>query len=135
MVHCYGLLYHVNNPAQALAFLRQHTRKMLFLETCVSFGEEAAVHITKEEVANPSQAYSGTGCRPTRAWVFRELKELFDYVYLPRTQPCHEEFPLVWDAPEQHQARLQRAIFIASCEPLENEGLTPSLVAHQTRHE
>lgn len=135
VVHCYGLLYHLGNPKQALAFLSQNTRKMLFLETCVSFGENEEINLLGEAQTNPTQAYSGTGCRPTRAWLFRELQGLFEYVYLPKTQPCHEEFPLDWTSPEKHGAGLQRAVFIASREPLKTEMLTPSLILQQTRQE
>lgn len=135
VVHCYGLLYHLSKPQQALAFLSQNTRRMLLLETCVSFGEGEEINLTGEAQSDPTQAFSGTGCRPTRAWVFGELRRLFDHVYLPATQPCHEEFPLDWTAPDKHEAGLQRAVFIASREPLENAVLTRSLVVHQRRHE
>jgi hypothetical protein len=133
VVHCYGLLYHLSKPRQALAFLSQNTNRMLLLETCVSFGDNEAMNLTGETQSDPTQAYSGTGCRPTRAWVFRELSGLFEYVYLPTTQPCHEEFPLDWTTPENHRAGLQRAVFIASRERLENEALSQSLVLQQTR--
>ncbi len=136
VVHCYGLLYHLSKPQKALSFLSQNTNKVLFLETCVSYGENEEINLTEEHQSNPTQAYSGTGCRPTRAWLYRELQNLFEYVYLPATQPWHEEFPLDWSTiPERHEANLQRAIFIASRERLENDKLTPSLVLQQTRHE
>jgi SAM-dependent methyltransferase len=135
VVHCYGLLYHLGNPDRAVEFLARNAIKMLFLETCVSFGAGDHVNLTKEAQPNPTQAHSGTGCRPTRTWLVNKLQEVFKYVYLPKTQPCHEEFPLDWDAPEKHTVGLQRAIFIASHEQLENDALTRSLIMKQTRHE
>jgi hypothetical protein len=51
------------------------------------------------------------------------------------TQPCHEEFPLYWNAPQNHAVGLQRAIFIASRYVIDNPLLTQSLIARQTRHE
>ncbi|OYQ62779.1 hypothetical protein B9G53_20315 [Pseudanabaena sp. SR411] len=135
VIHCYGLLYHLNSPKKALEYLSQNTKKMLFLETCVSFGETDEINLTGEKQLDPTQANSGTGCRPTRAWLFRELQSLFEYVYLPTTQPCHDEFPLDWTIQKNPKSRLQRAIFIASREPLENERLTTSLILQQTRHE
>lgn len=135
VVHCYGLLYHLKNPDRAVEFLAKSARKLLFLETCVSFGAGDHVNLTNEPQSSPTQAYSGMGCRPTRSWVFNKLREGFEYVYLPKTQPCHAEFPLDWSAPEKHAAALQRAIFIASHEPLENDMLTPSLIMKQTRQE
>jgi len=133
LVHCYGLLYHLSNPRQALDFMSRNAKSMLFLETCVSFGDKEEVNNVGETQIDPTQAYSGTGCRPTRAWVFKELHRLFECVYLPRTQPCHEEFPIDWTSPEKHKASLQRAIFIASREKLENEMLLPFLPPMQTR--
>jgi hypothetical protein len=133
IVHCYGLLYHLSKPKQALSFLSQNTNKMLFLETCVSFGENEAIYLTGEMQVNPTQSYSGTGCRPTRAWIFKELKSLFRYVYLPTTQPCHEEFPIDWTTPENNTTGLHRAIFIASREQLDNDILTSSLILNQSR--
>lgn len=135
VVHCYGLLYHLGRPEQALSFLSKNTNRMLFLETCVSFGDKEEIHIISEEQNNPTEAFSGTGCRPTRLWLFNRLQALFEYVYIPRTQPNHEEFPIDWSAPEKHRANLKRAIFIASRERLENEMLTPNLINKQTRHE
>jgi SAM-dependent methyltransferase len=135
IVHCYGVLYHLNDPGKALEFLAQVTRKILLLETCVSFGETEDIHLISEDRADPSQARSGTGCRPTRPWLFKALRDLFEYVYVPKTQPNHEEFPLDWTAPEQHRAPFVRAIFIASRETLANELLTASLISRQVRHE
>lgn len=134
-IHCYGLLYHLNNPGRALEFLAKCSKKLLFLETCVSFGDEDAVNLVTETKLVPTQAYSGTGCRPTRTWLFHELRKTFQHVYVPRTQPCHEEFPLDWNAPERHTASLQRAIFVASHVPLQYDMLTSDLIMNQTRHE
>ena len=135
IVHCYGLLYHLSNPQQALAFLSQNVMQVLLLETCVSFGEQAAIHPTPEPRADPTQACSGMGCRPTRTWIFSALQRLFEFVYLPKTQPNHDEFPLDWTAPEKHPGSLQRAIFIASRQALENPNLLSVLPAVQIRHE
>jgi hypothetical protein len=134
VVHCYGLLYHLKNPETALEFLSRSTKKMLFLETCVSFGEAEALCPIEEDRKDPSQAWSGTGCRPTRPWVFNRLQGLFENVYVPKTQPNHEEFPLDWTAAEKHQNTYQRAMFIASHERLENRMLVPSLLNEQARH-
>jgi Methyltransferase domain len=135
VVHCYGLLYHLSQPKRALEFLSKNTSKILFLETCVSFGEEEAINLVEEPQSNPTQAYSGTGCRPTRKWIFSELKNHFKYVYIPTTQPCHEQFPLDWNISDKHSSYLQRAVFIASREPITNDKLTSSLITKQTRHE
>ncbi|NER22230.1 MAG: class I SAM-dependent methyltransferase [Symploca sp. SIO1C2] len=134
IVHCYGLLYHLKDPEQALEFLCRSTRKNLFLETCVSFGQEDKLNPVAESRSEPSQSYSGIGCRPTRLWLFQRLQRFVENVYLPKTQPNHEEFPLDWTEPEKHKARFQRAIFIASREVLKNDMLTRSLLNKQRRH-
>lgn len=123
IVHCYGLLYHLANPKEALDFLASSCAGLLVLETCVSFGADEDLHFLSEAALNPTQAASGTGCRPTRSAVFRQLCECFPYVYLPRTQPNHPEFPLDWGLPEQHKAPFSRAIFVASREPLDSAEL------------
>lgn len=134
IVHCYGLLYHLSDPQRALEFLSESAGKLLFLETCVSFGDGEEIHLTAESREIPSQAVSGTGCRPTRPWLFNRLRDLFEYVYLPTTQPNHEQFPIDWAKPERTETQqLARAVFIASRDPLDNEALTPSLIDRQTR--
>jgi SAM-dependent methyltransferase len=134
IVHCYGLLYHLSNPQQALSYISQNCKHLLFLETCVSFGDHLNINPVKENINLASQAFSGTGCRPTRPWLFTELKKHFEYVYIPRTQPNHPEFPLDWESPESHQG-LSRAIFIGSRERIENEMLSTELLMKQVRHE
>ena len=134
IIHCYGLLYHLGNPEQAIKQMSLYNKKMLLIETCVSFGAEEEVNLLKEEKNNITQSYSGTGCRPTRPWVFKTLKENYEFVYIPKTQPNHTEFSLDWKSPEKHQARFARAIFIASHECIENELLAPHLLDIQYRH-
>ena len=135
IVHCYGLLYHLENPEQALEFLSHNTREMLFLETCVSFGAGDDLNPVSEDQGDLSQAFSGGGCRPTRTWLFNRLQRLFKNVYVPKTQPNHEEFPIDWDARENHKAGNQRAIFIASHQVLKNEMLANYLIKEQIKHE
>jgi hypothetical protein len=136
VVHCYGLLYHLSNPEQALAFLAEHCRQFLFLETCVSFGNDKQVNLVAEEQADPTQAVSGTGCRPTRRWLFEELQRHFPHVYCPLTQPNHDEFPLDWTAPEKHRSKhgngLVRAVLVASRTLLANDQLHPQLLEVQS---
>jgi hypothetical protein len=134
IIHCYGLLYHLSNPAQALRFLRLCCEGMLFLETIVSSDDAASEPIlVSERQFDPTQAVSGTGSRPTRQWVFDQLASLFDHVYIPLTQPNHEEFPVDWSAPNVRRQRIARAVFIASLNCIENDQLVPFLPLRQTR--
>ena len=133
IVHCYGLLYHLGDPQGCLRFLARNTGSMLLLETCVSFGDDERINLVVEDDC-PTQAASLAGCRPTRAWVFSRLKELFPYAYATTTQPNHEEFPLDWKAPDLSPTLLHRAVFVGSREPIENEFLSESLSDLQIRH-
>ncbi|MEG4231949.1 hypothetical protein QUA40_07540 [Microcoleus sp. Pol11C3] len=58
IVYCYGLLYHLQKPTQAIEFMARRCQKMLLLETCVSFGEEEAINFCQEPADFPSQAIS-----------------------------------------------------------------------------
>ncbi len=119
IVYCYGLLYHLNHPAAALAFMAGCARRMLLLETRVSFGDGEFVNPCDEDARVPSFSAQGQGCRPTRPWVFHRLKELFPFVYMPLTQPDHEEFPLDWTVPPVGQP-LTRSVFVACRQPICN---------------
>ncbi len=135
VVHCYGLLYHLKNPEQAIEFLSNLCNGILILETCVSFGNSMEVNLISENKRNPTQAYYGIGCRPTRPWIFEKLKSLFEYVYIPLTQPNHKEFPIDWTIFKNENNTLSRAVFIGSRFNLENEMLSQSLLLKQRRHE
>jgi SAM-dependent methyltransferase len=133
IVYCYGALYHLCHPAEALAFMARHCSKMLLLETCVSFGNAEAFNLVDELINHPTQSMVGRGCRPTRPWIHAQLRQHFDFVYIPRTQPNHEEFPLDWNAPPPPPEQNTRAVFIASRQALENPKLTQELLAQQVR--
>ncbi|MBD1927049.1 class I SAM-dependent methyltransferase [Trichocoleus sp. FACHB-90] len=133
IVYSYGLLYHLKNPIEAIEFMSRCCRKMLLLETCVSFGEEELINPCTEPAESPSQAVSGQGCRPTRKWVYNQLKQYFDFVYMPITQPHHEEFPIDWASPPTTEI-LTRAVFIASRKKLNNQLLTENIPLKQKRH-
>lgn len=125
LVYCYGLLYHLRNPEGALTSIANRCRDLLLLETCVSFGTGEALNPVLESRSDPTQSFEGTGCRPTRQWVFNRLKSLFTHVYVPRTQPAHEEFPLDWTASWPSNL-LSRAVFVASRLPI----ASPLLLDH-----
>jgi FkbM family methyltransferase len=133
IVYCYGLLYHLKNPVTAIDFMSRCCQKMLLLETCVSFGDEELINPCVERAENPSQAISGQGCRPTRLWVYNQLKQYFEFVYMPITQPNHEEFPLDWNLPPSTNI-LTRSVYIASREPINNPLLIESIPMKQKRH-
>jgi hypothetical protein len=61
------------------------------------------------------------------------LSQYFEFVYMPRTQPNHEEFPLDWTIDKPTPELLTRSVFIASREPINNPLLLPELVRIQVR--
>ena len=133
IVYAYGLLYHLNNPACALDTMAKWCGDMLLLETAVSANDNAGENLVFEHKEFGSQSVSGTGCRPSRLWVFEYLKRLFPYVYTTKTQPWHPEFPLDWNNIPPDAAMI-RAVFVASRTPLDLPTLTPKLPRKQVRH-
>jgi SAM-dependent methyltransferase len=130
--YCYGIIYHLARPAEAIAFLARRCSSMLLVETCVSPGDEFALNPVPEAARVPSQSLRGRGCRPTRLWVYQTLKKHYERVYMPTTQPWHEEFPLDWSTTASKG--LIRAVFVASAGPLEVPGLREEIPSRQVRH-
>jgi hypothetical protein len=81
-----------------------------------------------ENKLNPTQSFSGKGSRPTRQWIYNTLKEIYPFVYLPKTQPNHPEFPKDWTQDfTNERTNLKRAIFIASEIELNSSVLSSSI--------
>lgn len=133
IVYAYGLLYHLKNPALALASMSALCDDILFLETCVSFGDDLAIHPEQEPADSASQSIHGLGCRPTRPWVMETLKAHFQHVYQVGWQPNHNQFPIDWKSPDLAAAALHRTIFIASRRILDVPGFVEGLLDRQTR--
>lgn len=133
VVHCYGLLYHLEKPEAAIQAMSEVCTGILLVETCVAPADELEISLTSENVNDTSQSFNGIGCRPTRAWVFATLKKFFPFVYQTMTQPRHIEFPLDWTAPAPGQ--LTRAIFIASKVPCESPFLSTEILKLQVPHQ
>jgi FkbM family methyltransferase len=133
IVYCYGLLYHLKNPAEAIAFMAQRCQRILLMETGVSYGEDEVIKVHEEPANHPTHGVSGFGCFPTRSWIYHRLRQNFEFVYLPITQPYHEEFPIDWTAPVHTSTGIVRAIFIASHYPIENPLLVKTIPMQQRR--
>ena len=133
ILFCYGLLYHLKNPAGAIQFMARLTKKMVLVETRVSMDNLDHIHSQPESPQYPTDSVSGYCCEPSRQWFYDEFKKYFDFVYLPVTQPNHEEFPIDWSTPRADKT-FSRAIFIASQEKLNNDLLVEGLPARQQQH-
>lgn len=133
LVFAYGLLYHLEHPADALRWMADRCTSTLLLETCVTPDTSQEINPTSEDAGFASQALRGTGCRPTRAWVWQQLTQRLPFVYTTRTQPNHDEFPLDWSDPAPSATGLHRAIFVASRAPLDHHpDLAPTLLSRHT---
>lgn len=130
IVYCYGLLYHLADPARGIAAMGRLATRFAFLETCVSFGDELDPRPVEEDKESPTQSVHGGACRPTRPWIFAELKQAFPHVYQPASQPDHPQFPLDWRAAPPKG--LTRSTFVAAREPLHVASLFPRVLPRQT---
>lgn len=134
IVFCYGTLYHLGAPDEALRALAEISGTIV-LETCLTPGVDEAVHPVSERAETINQSQSGVGCRPTRSWVSRRLREYWGYGYLSVRQPDHQDFPLDWTIlpTDPHPSRNTRAIFVGSKRPIACDVLSETLLDHQLR--
>lgn len=133
VVFCYDLLCHLDQPERALHNLAGCCTELLLVETAVTYGvDEDRVVFDAEDAADPTNSITGTACYPSRRWMFNRLSALFEHVYVPLTQPYHDQFRLDWRHPRP-PAGCSRAIFIASRTPLRHAHLVPHVPAVQYR--
>ncbi len=125
VVFCYGVLYHLMRPGEALTMLASLARDILLLETVVLRDEDDRMDLVPESVTRCSQSLRGSGARPTRAWCVRVLGELFPHVYAAKAQPWHAEFQRDWSVPGLMAT--SRAVFVASRRELGSPWLTREL--------
>jgi hypothetical protein len=130
VVFCYGVLYHLQRPAAALAFLSDCCSDLLLVSSQVIYGHESEISQVNEAQPRLSQSFYGRGSRFTRRWLYEELQRHFAYVYTPRTQPAHVQFPCDWSRPDA-SAALVRANFVASRRGLNNRQLVEGLLERQ----
>src|SRR5206468_4112030 len=97
VIHCYGILYHLEDPAQLIEFMGAACTGLAIVETCVRPDNSQGVDIVDEPFRDYTQSSTGLGCRPSRKWVFEEIGRFFPFAYHTRTQPNHPEFPVDWN--------------------------------------
>lgn len=118
VVYCCGVLYQLTKPAQAIDFLTKRCGRLMFMQSVVTpLDDTASIHL----IVDPKQAVpmtlAGMGCKPTRRWIFDELKKHFPFVYVPLTQPYHQDYPTDWANPPARPGLV--ASFVASREALD----------------
>lgn len=129
IVFCYGTLYHLPDPALALAELAAACSGILLLETCVSPQDDFGINPVAEPAVQIDQSVQGQGCRPGRLWVFRQLQKHFRHVQISLSQPDHPQFPMNW--PTASGVGNARAVFIASRMPVVSNALVPFVPKRQ----
>jgi hypothetical protein len=119
VTHCSDWLWRSADISCALDNLKRMTRHVLIVDTLFTPGARPALFkdVGGDEATGRPRLYEV----PTRAWVAERLAQDFPYVYYPRSQPNHRDFPTNWTAGSFKKAR---AIMIAAREPLQNPRLT-----------
>lgn len=126
IVFCFGLLYHLEYPLQFLSKIAPLVSEYLLLETFVS----STVQENDEVAGFDSMSLSGRATVLRREDIFYALRQLFPYVYVPKTQPNHDQFEIDWTKKDIKA----RAFFIASRNPLTSPvPLMEELPMYQTR--
>lgn len=132
VVFCYGVLYHVGDPARVIGDLARACKGLLLLSTCVHPTDDGENH-RRWEHSGRDQSLDHNGCRPARDWVMGELGKHFPFVYATVTQPNHPQYRLEWPAEIARDKDLVRAVFVASRTELALPSLSPSLLLRQRR--
>jgi SAM-dependent methyltransferase len=129
IVFCYGVLYHLADPALCIANLAQINSGLFLLETCVNPIDNGQINPADEDGKQLDQSLNGAGCRPGRDWVMAELRKHYPHVYLTATQPAHKLYPTCW--PAGSEQGIVRAVFVASHTELPGFNLSTGLLTDQ----
>ena len=126
VVHCFGLLYHLDSPVSALRRLAAVCGGLLIIETMVCDSAAPAM-VLVDENASVNQALAGLGCRPSPGFITMALNRIgFPYVYGTDTRPNFPDFEFDWqnNLDVTRNGRNLRCIFLASRTPIERGALT-----------
>ena len=96
VIHCFGLLYHLESPIAALRNIAAMCRRLLILETMVC-DSSRPVSVLVDETKTVSQAMDGLGSRPSPSFLALALNRVgFDHVYGAAMPPDHPDFQFTW---------------------------------------
>jgi SAM-dependent methyltransferase len=129
VIHCFGLLYHLDSPVAALRNLSAMCGRLLVLETMVC-DSSRPVAVLVDETRSASQALAGMGSRPSPAFIVFALSRVgFNYVYGAKEPPRHPEFEFDWrdNLDTTRDGHPLRCVLVASREPLDSVRLVPLL--------
>jgi FkbM family methyltransferase len=113
---CFGLLYLLENPLQAIRNLRSLTRKTLLLESmCLPDGR--CTLLLRQEPRQDDQRLAQIACYPSEAGLVRMLHRAgFAKVYRVMSLPDHEDFR------ETREHAQRRTVLLASLLPIDLAG-------------
>jgi FkbM family methyltransferase len=116
LVLCFGLLYHLENPWQAIRNLRAITEKCLVLESmCLS--EERCSLLLRQEPRQDDQSLTEMACYPSESSLVKMLYRAgFAKVYRATPLPDHDDFR------ETREHARRRTILLASQMPIDIAG-------------
>lgn len=129
IVHCFGLLYHLDSPVAAMRRIADACDEMLILETMVCDSSRPVVALA-DESRSWNQALAGLGCRPSPAYVALALNRVgFPFVYGSTRAPDHPDFLFDFknDLAVERDGHNLRCMFVASRRPVNSGALTSLL--------
>ncbi len=129
IVHCFGLLYHLDSPVAALRHIHDACGELLVLETMVCDSSRPVV-VLADESKSWNQALAGLGCRPSPAYIALALNRVgFPFVYGSTAPPDHPDFLFAWKdtLDVQRDGHNLRCMFVASRHPVQATSLVSLL--------
>ncbi|HKW64038.1 MAG TPA: FkbM family methyltransferase [Candidatus Acidoferrum sp.] len=126
LVLCFGLLYHLENPLQAIRNLSAITEKCLVLES-MCLPEERCSLLLREEPRQDDQSLTEMACYPSESTLVKVLYRAgFAKVYRVTPLPDHDDFR------ETREHRQRRTILVASRVPIDVAGFRLLLEPQET---
>ncbi len=116
LVLCFGLLYHLENPLQAVRNLRAITEKCLLLES-MCLPDERCTLLLRQEARQEDQSLKEMACYPSEGSLVKMLYHAgFARVYRVTSLPNHDDFR------ETAEHTQRRTVLVASSIPIEVAG-------------
>jgi SAM-dependent methyltransferase len=131
VIHCFGLLYHLDSPVTALRSFAAMCRGLLVMETMVC-DSSRPVSVLVDETKAASQALAGLGSRPSPAFLALALNRAgFSHVYGAAAPPRHPDFQFEWldDLETVRNGAPFRCVLVASRTDLDQPALVPLIEA------
>jgi 2-polyprenyl-3-methyl-5-hydroxy-6-metoxy-1,4-benzoquinol methylase len=132
IVYNYGLLYHLSDPELFLRKSALLSEGLYLLETAVSDLIQTETRYT-EDTGNLTNSIGGPCRLLSRENIFGILRECLPFVYMPITQPAHEQFLCDWSIAPEAPLNRHRAVFIGSMTPLQNPMLSDEFLERHVK--